>query len=187
MNSKLSTKANPKFQVNGVNHIALVCKDMKRTVEFYTDILGMPLIKTCALPDGGQHFFFDMGGASIAFFWFPKAPGAQPGIVTPATPMGEFSGEIVTAIGSMNHIAFDVSAELLPEYKRRLEAAGVRVSPLVHHNDVDVGFSLDRLDRTTWCSSIYFQDPDGIQLEFAGWTRAFDSDDVAHQPEAARS
>ena len=37
--------------------------------------LGLPLTKTIALPDGGQHFFFDVGrGASLAFFWFPRAP-----------------------------------------------------------------------------------------------------------------
>ncbi len=31
---------------SGVNHLALVCKDMARTVDFYTNVLGMPLIKT---------------------------------------------------------------------------------------------------------------------------------------------
>jgi hypothetical protein len=30
--------------------------------------------------------------------------------------------------------------------------------------------------------SFYFQDPDGILLEFACWTRAFTSADVSHQP-----
>jgi catechol 2,3-dioxygenase-like lactoylglutathione lyase family enzyme len=49
------------FQLQGINHIALVCKDMARTVDFYTNTLGLKLIKTIALPDGGQHFFFDIG------------------------------------------------------------------------------------------------------------------------------
>ena len=54
--------ANDKFEIRGVNHLALVCKDMKRTVDFYTGILGMPLTKTIELPNGmGQHFFFDIG------------------------------------------------------------------------------------------------------------------------------
>jgi hypothetical protein len=30
--------------------------------------------------------------------------------------------------------------------------------------------------------SIYFQDPDGILLEFAAWIREFTPEDVAHQP-----
>ena len=51
---------NEEFDLGGVNHLALVCSDMKRTVEFYTQVLGMRLIKTLNLPgNSGQHFFFD--------------------------------------------------------------------------------------------------------------------------------
>ncbi len=58
-----------------INHIALVCKDMARTVDFYTNILGLTLIKIIALPDGGQHFFFKIdNGDALAFFWFPQDP-----------------------------------------------------------------------------------------------------------------
>ena len=39
------------FQLQGINHIALVSKDMARTVDFYTNTLGLTLIKTIALPD----------------------------------------------------------------------------------------------------------------------------------------
>jgi catechol 2,3-dioxygenase-like lactoylglutathione lyase family enzyme len=37
---------NTEFEFRGVNHLALVCRDMAKTVEFYRDILGMPLTKT---------------------------------------------------------------------------------------------------------------------------------------------
>ncbi|MEE9279033.1 MAG: VOC family protein, partial [Myxococcota bacterium] len=37
---------NKEFEFRGVNHLALVCKDMARTVDFYSSVLGMPLIKT---------------------------------------------------------------------------------------------------------------------------------------------
>ena len=47
-----------KFEINGVHHLALVCKDMERTVEFYTDVLGMRLTKGFDLEGYGQHFFF---------------------------------------------------------------------------------------------------------------------------------
>ena len=51
------------FELRGINHLALVCRDMERTVDFYTNVLGMPLVKTIELPAGmGQHFFFDCGG-----------------------------------------------------------------------------------------------------------------------------
>jgi hypothetical protein len=78
------------FEIRGINHLALVCKDMARTVDFYTNVLGMPLIKTIDLPGGmGQHFFFDIGnGDALAFFWFPDAPAAQPGIASAASLPG---------------------------------------------------------------------------------------------------
>ncbi len=63
------------MRTTGINHLALVCRDMEETVAFYAGVLGMPLYKTVALPDGGQHFFCDCGGGdSVAFFWWPDAP-----------------------------------------------------------------------------------------------------------------
>ena len=52
------------MRTKGINHLALVCRDMRETVKFYTEVLDMPLIKTIDLPDGGQHFFFDCGGGN---------------------------------------------------------------------------------------------------------------------------
>ena len=53
---------NSEFTLGGINHVALVCSDMQRTVDFYSGVLGMPLIKSLDLPGGmGQHFFFDAG------------------------------------------------------------------------------------------------------------------------------
>src|SRR5690606_7882696 len=83
-------RTNPKFDIRGINHLALVCRDMKRTVEFYSGVLGMPLTKTINLPNGmGQHFFFDIGnGDQLAFFWFPDAPEAVPGVTHAAALPG---------------------------------------------------------------------------------------------------
>ena len=53
---------NSEFELGGINHVALVCSDMAKTVDFYSNVLGMPLIKALDLPGGmGQHFFFDCG------------------------------------------------------------------------------------------------------------------------------
>lgn len=185
MENGISQRRNEKFEIKGLNHVALVVEDMARTVAFYEGVLGMPLVKTCDLPDGmGQHFFFDIGGESLAFFWFPQAATPAPGVTVPKTLMGEM-GDVVTAVGSLNHIAFNVDAALLPEYKAKLEVAGVKVAPIVHHNDTPAGFSFDELHPSTWVSSIYFRDPDGIQLEFAGWTRLLTDDDVVHEAATA--
>ena len=106
----MARAVNREFEMKGINHLALVCKDIKRTLDFYEGVLGMPLIKTIELPNGmGQHFFFDCGnGDCIAFFYFPNAPEAAPGVSSPAALPGE--GSFVTANGSMNHIAINVDA-----------------------------------------------------------------------------
>ncbi|MCK9685709.1 VOC family protein [Scleromatobacter humisilvae] len=183
MFTNLSAKKNPHFDIRGLNHLALVCRDMKKTVDFYQGILGMPLIKTCDLNAGmGQHFFFDAGnGASLAFFWFPDAPEVEKGITVPKTHMGDM-GNVTTAVGSMNHVAFDVDAEMLPAYMEKLTKAGIKVSKVLHHDDSPEGHSFTRKHPTLWVSSIYFQDPDGIQLEFAGWARPMRDTDVLHAP-----
>ena len=37
------------FRFSGINHLALVCADMDRTIDFYCNVLGMPLTKTIEL------------------------------------------------------------------------------------------------------------------------------------------
>lgn len=175
---------NREFEMLGVNHLALVCKDMKETVKFYRDILGMPLIKTIEMPKGlGQHFFFDVGnGDSIAFFWFPDAPAAAPGISAPEALPRE--GDFKSAHGSMNHIAINVPAEKFDEYVARLNEKGVRTSAVLNHDDSPMGSSEEMYDGV-FVRSAYFFDPDGICLEFASWTRELNENDVVHEPREA--
>ncbi len=176
---------NTEFEIRGVNHLALVCKDMAKTVEFYRDVLGMPLTKTIDLPgDMGQHFFFDIGnGDSLAFFWFPNAPAAQPGVSSPRDLPG--LGSLVTAHGSMNHIAFDVPKEKFDEYCDKLKAKGVALSPVMNHDNSPTQVAPKMRDGV-FVRSVYFFDPDGVCLEFACWTATFDEFDVAHEPMTAQ-
>jgi catechol 2,3-dioxygenase-like lactoylglutathione lyase family enzyme len=179
----MSARRNPVFELRGINHLALVCKDMARTVDFYSNVLGMPLIKTLELPGGmGQHFFFDCGGGNaIAFFWFPDAPDAAPGLASAAALPGQGSS-IVSAHGSMNHIAIDVPADKIDEYHDKLVALGVPVTRILNHDDSERTVS-DTVNETTFVRSLYFFDPDGIALEFAAWTREFNTTtDVRHAP-----
>lgn len=166
-----------RFELRGINHLALVCRDMERTVDFYTGVLGMPLVKTIELPfDLGTHFFFDCGGGDcVAFFWFPDAPEPAPGISAPKARPDQ--GSLVSAIGSMNHVAFAVPPERMEEYRDRLVAAGVDCTEIANHDDSEIGIS-DELHPGVYIRSLYFQDPDGILLEFAAWTRELGPDDV---------
>lgn len=145
------------FELGNINHLALVCKDVKNTIDFYTTTLGLSLIKMMEMPNGGKHFFFDIGnGGALAFFWFPNAPEAAPGIAS-MSPDAHLTGNIATAHASMNHVAFNVPLEKLEEYRENLIAQGVQVTPI---------------SRADFISSFYFFDPNGILLEFAANVRA---------------
>jgi catechol 2,3-dioxygenase-like lactoylglutathione lyase family enzyme len=172
------------FQTRGINHLALVCSDMERTVEFYRDVLGFPLSMTIELPgNGGQHFFFDIGNdTQLAFFWFPGAPAREPGISAPAALPG--LGDITTAVSSMNHVAFDVAPEKIDEYAAKLRSAGIEMLGPVNHDHSEQGWSIEMHDGV-FLRSVYFFDPDGVALEFAAWMRAIRPDDVRHQPISA--
>lgn len=174
------------FEFRGINHLALVCSDMARTVEFYEGVLGMPLVKTVELPAGmGQHFFFDCGGGDLlAFFWFPNAPEGVPGISAPAARPDK--GDLTSAIGSMNHVAFAVPVDKIEEYKGKLEAAGIPCSEVANHDDSEWGIA-EEVHDGVYVRSVYFQDPDGILLELACWTRrpTGEGDDVRHEPARA--
>ncbi|MGQ0434084.1 MAG: VOC family protein [Microthrixaceae bacterium] len=174
------------FAFGGINHLALVSSDMERTVAFYERLLGMRLVKTIELPVGmGQHFFFDCGGGDmLAFFWFPGAPAGVPGI---SAPVGRpDTGDLTSAIGSMNHVAFTVPADKIEEYRDRLVDAGVPCSGIANHDDSEFGISKE-MHPGVFLRSVYFQDPDGILLEMACTLRAFTPDDVAHPPVSART
>ncbi len=175
------TKRNDTFELGGINHLALVCQDMARTVDFYSGVLGMPLVKTIDLPMGmGQHFFFDCGGGDcVAFFHFPDAPAAAPGVSSAAGLPG--AADFTTAHASMNHVAFDVPPDRFDEYVAALQAAGVETSEVSNHDDGEWTVSAE-LHEGVYLRSVYFFDPDGILLEFACWTRPLGDADALVAP-----
>lgn len=170
------------MKTSGINHIALVARDMQETVRFYTEVLDMPLVKTVELPDGGQHFFFDCGGGSaVAFFWWKDAPPAAPGIAS----VKQFPGDDKTAIGSMNHLAFHMDQEELEAAIKRLEDNNVPVIPMiVNHDDSERTVSAE-MHPGVFVRSVYFTDPNGIMMEFAASTKEFGPEDVRHEPAQA--
>jgi glyoxylase I family protein len=126
----------PRSSARGVHHVALICSEPERTIRFYQEVLGFPLIEVMENRDyrGSTHFFHDVGnGNLLAFFDFPGL-GLQPG---------------VEAIGGVQHIAISVDAESFESIRARVDASGLPyIGP-------DRGLT----------SSIYVKDPDGIQIE----------------------
>jgi catechol 2,3-dioxygenase-like lactoylglutathione lyase family enzyme len=163
----------------GVNHVALVCRDMAETVEFYENVLDMKLVRSISLGARGQHFFFDCGGgATVAFFWFPNAPEAAPGIASQHFDVRKDGAQ--SAIASMNHLAFNVADKDFDATVARLKAKGVKVFVINHSDGPDPAPA--RPTDQTWIRSVYFRDPNGIALEIAALTRPFRDSDILVDP-----
>ena len=180
----MSGNAEKEFIYGGVNHLALVCRDMVETVRFYRDVLGMPLVKTIDLPDGGQHFFFDIGNNNLlAFFWFPdNADLPAPGTSAPAELPG--IGDFTSDVSSMNHVALTVPLDKIEEYREKLIAKGFQVTEIMNHDRSKWQMSRTNHDGV-WLRSLYFFDPNGVLLEFASLSRTFTAEDVEHDPRNA--
>ena len=116
---------------------------MKATIDFYVDVLGLPLVHAMKVPPGlgtgpgnrgnppyerVRHYFFDMGNDSLlAFFEIPKGK----------EPAGNRN-----AIGAMQHCAFVVTAERLREVETRLKSHGI-----------DYLGPIAQAPRTAWAST----------------------------------
>jgi glyoxylase I family protein len=126
----------PASSARGLHHMALICSDVERTIQFYQDVCGFPLIELMENRDyaGSTHLFFDIGNNNLlAFFDFPGL-GLEPS---------------VEALGGVQHIAISCASEQFDQIKARLENNGIP------YLGPDRGVT----------NSVYFKDPDGIQIE----------------------
>ena len=102
----------PPSAARGVHHVALMCTDVERTVQFYDGLLGFPLIDIFENRDyrGSTHFFFDLGlGNTLAFFDFP----------------GLDLGEYAEVLGGLHHVAIAVEPEKWEAARARFEEEGI--------------------------------------------------------------
>jgi glyoxalase family protein len=139
----------------GIHHATAVSGDAQQTVDFYTGLLGMRLVKQTVnvnQPETRHIYIGDQRGTPgnlLSFFVWPGTPKGNEGI------------------GGTHHIAFNTSnRETQLRWKRWLIDNGVLVSG--PYNRV-------------YFSSIYFQDPDGLILEIATSGPGFTVDESADQ------
>eukprot|EP01059_Diplonema_ambulator_P005475 TRINITY_DN15205_c0_g1_i1.p1 TRINITY_DN15205_c0_g1~~TRINITY_DN15205_c0_g1_i1.p1 ORF type:complete len:219 (+),score=16.64 TRINITY_DN15205_c0_g1_i1:47-658(+) len=146
--------------VSGVNHLALTCSDIQKTLDFYCKGLGFPLVKIIEVDGHGWHLFLDMGGGqALAFFWFAKGKPHAPGVASAISLL-----KLTTAPGSMNHVALNVASyQALVDYRKQIISRGIKASPIVHHGPEMV---TPKLEPTTEFCSVYTHDPDGVMVEF---------------------
>jgi catechol 2,3-dioxygenase-like lactoylglutathione lyase family enzyme len=129
------------LQVQGVHHLTFVGSNREAIIEFYSGVLGMPLVldqPNLDVPEE-EHLYFDAGdGRLITFFVRPtRSPDPTP------NPEG---------IGNLHHVAFTVSRATYTQVAARLKERGIE-----NTGPIDRGFM----------DSIYFRDPNGQLLEMA--------------------
>ena len=107
----------PESSARGVHHVALLSRDVERTIAFYQDLLEFPLTELFENRDyqGSTHFFFDIGnGNLLAFFDFP----------------GLDLGDYAEVLGGLHHLAISVEPARWEHLRDKLAAAGVETQSM---------------------------------------------------------
>jgi catechol 2,3-dioxygenase-like lactoylglutathione lyase family enzyme len=102
----------PESTARGVHHLALLSRDVERTIDFYQGLLEFPLTELFENRDypGSTHFFFDIGhGNLLAFFDFP----------------GLDLGPYAEVLGGLHHLAISVEPQQWDRLRLKLRDAGV--------------------------------------------------------------
>ena len=147
----------------GFSHVGLSTLDLDRTLEFYENVLGFKRVRSdiIQVKEGGRirHVFLDTGKGQLIAFMEPQGVKGIP---------DDYDAGINRGLGlpdGFYHFAFEAGDQVALEKKRlELLEKGVEVSDVVDHDG--------------WCKSIYFKDPNQIQLEYCCLTRRLDADDV---------
>ena len=141
-------------RLGNFHHVAFRCRDAQQTRSFYEGVLGLPMAAGLAFDEiSGTdthlrylHVFFELGdGNYLAFFDAPDSATEE---------------HFKPRSGFNRHIAIeapDVAA--LQTYKQHLESQGVACNGPLDHGFVQ---------------SIYFYDPNGIQVEITARTAQHD-------------
>jgi len=124
------------IQLKGIHHIAIICSDYSRSKLFYTEILGLKILRE-VYREARHSYKLDLAIGNdyiIELFSFPSPP--------PRPSRPESCG--------LRHLAFKVAN--VHEAKASLESKGVDVEPV-------------RVDEFTGKEFTFFADPDGLPIE----------------------
>ena len=124
------------IQINRVHHIAIICSDYERSLEFYENVLGCTVLAE-HYREESKGFKTDLALGNeyvIELFSFPSPPAR---LTHPE------------AVG-LRHLAFEVDD--IDKEAKELERLGIEPEPI-------------RIDGFTNRRFMFFQDPDGQALE----------------------
>ncbi len=125
------------LKINKVHHIAIIASDYEKSKHFYTQVLGLQVIRE-VYREARDSYKLDLAIGNhyvIELFSFPNPPAR------PSRP--ESCG--------LRHLAFEV--ENVVEAKQNIEAKGIEVEPI-------------RIDEFTGKKFTFFADPDDLPIEF---------------------
>ncbi len=141
--------------LTGIHHITVLASDPQRNVDFYTDVLGLRLVKKTVNFDSPDvyHLYYgdEIGspGTILTFFPFPSAARGKRG-----------SGEI-------HAVAFSVPETSIDFWVHRLSSKGIAIDGPSERGKETV---------------ITFLDPDGLKVELAAGTFGSDARTWSRSP-----
>jgi glyoxalase family protein len=124
--------------ISGIHHVTAIASEPQRNLDFYTEVLGLRLVKRTVNFDdpGSYHLYFgdDVGtpGSILTFFAWPLARRGSPGV------------------GQVDLTSFSIPESSLSYWEQRLLSAGMPVERSGKRFDEEV---------------LTFADPDGLKLE----------------------
>lgn len=136
---------------NGVHHLAISTTDIKKQIEFFTDVLGGELKALYWMHGVEQTFHGFVELSPECYIAFVQHPGNTDRIEIGVTHAGTAAGAMPG--GTMQHLALNVdSLDELLELRDRIRSRGI-----VALGPIDHGM----------CQSLYFAGPEGLCLEIA--------------------
>jgi len=140
------------IKARGIHHLAFSTADMKGQLEFFSDVLGLPLVAIFPMHGvpGGIHAFLE--GAEDCLISFVQLPAmGEIEIEFGKTHAG--NGALPSAPGTLQHLALIVDDEpALLSLRDRIRSRGINVIGPIDHG---------------MCLSMYFAGPEGLTLEVA--------------------
>ena len=123
------------MKINKIHHVAVICSNYEVSKKFYTEILGLKIIRVVYREERESYKLdLEIGDSQIELFSFKNAPER--------VSYPEARG--------LRHLALEVDD--IEETVRYLEGKGVKCEPI-------------RIDEFTLRKFTFFEDPDKLPLE----------------------
>jgi catechol 2,3-dioxygenase-like lactoylglutathione lyase family enzyme len=149
----------PRQTPDGIHHLAFMAADIKKHIEFFSEVLGCPLVALFDMHGvpGGLHAFLRLN--DYCYFSIVQMPDVDRiPVELGRTHAGR--GDAASAAGTLQHLAFRVPDEAaLLALRDRIRSHGINVMGPIDHG---------------MCQSIYFGGPDNMTLEAATSERPVD-------------